>query len=52
MNDMEENIDRKIVFLLKKGINECLTEPAPCNSNENCVDMPTGHKCCPQGFTG
>ena len=51
MNDISENIDRKIV-LLKEGINECLTEPSPCNSNENCVDMPTGYKCCPQGFTG
>jgi len=51
MNDISENIDREIV-LLKEGINECLTEPSPCNSNENCVDMPTGHKCCPQGFIG
>ena len=59
---MKEELDQKLTEMkavcntkiekLKKGINECLTDPSPCPSNDTCVDLPSGHLCCQYGFDG
>merc|ERR1711971_481838 len=49
--EMKEGINTKLIGI-KEGINECHAEPSPCNSNTNCVDLPTGYVCCPEGHIG
>ena len=44
MNELNVNIEAKFINM-REGINECHTEPSPCNPNENCVDLPTGFEC-------
>ena len=45
-----ENIQKDIIEL-KKGINECLTNP--CQNQGTCTDIPSGYSCtCVPGFTG
>jgi len=45
-----ENIQKDIIEL-KKGINECLTDP--CQNQGTCTDVPSGYTCsCAPGFIG
>jgi len=45
-----QNIQNEIIEL-KKGINECLTNP--CQNQGTCTDVPSGYNCtCVPGFTG